>query len=150
MASELKKRPIGIAGVSGNGSSDGLSWDNRPAYRAEHIRIWLLNWNAFCQEADRSFAWAQARADIVQALRQMRPVLRKFFVLYCIYGYEFEQIAGILHCSPATPKQYWYEVFSHLRRVLLDSEIHDRRLLEVKIIPSRDSYTVGPYERVFP
>jgi len=84
--------------------------DGTTRYKPDNVETWLLNWHVFCQEADRRISWALARADIVQAIGRAPNHLQEFFELYCVIGYEFDEIAEIQGVRLSTAKWEWWKL----------------------------------------
>lgn len=137
-----------IQSSSRNSPSDLPNLDSRLLRRTPAvIEVWLLHWPQLYQASDSRFSWAEMRMDILHAVNQIPiPKVRRFFDLYCAYGYEYSEIAKMLECSLSSVRSYWRILRREVRRNLTDTGIRDRPRITEPLSESQRIGAVGPWD----
>jgi RNA polymerase sigma-70 factor (ECF subfamily) len=82
--------------------------------------------------SDNSMLGAIERLNLKRAIRKLPPGYKKLFLLHDIFGYEHNEIAGLLGCSTGCPKSQLHKARRRLRQLLQADGVH----LEAGIVPA--------------
>jgi RNA polymerase sigma-70 factor, ECF subfamily len=68
--------------------------------------------------SDNSMLGAVERLNLKRAIRELPPGYKKLFLLHDVFGYEHNEIAGLLGCSTGCSKSQLHKARRRLRRIL--------------------------------
>jgi RNA polymerase sigma-70 factor, ECF subfamily len=68
--------------------------------------------------SDNSMLGAIERLNLKRAIRQLPAGYKKLFLLHDVFGYEHNEIAGLLGCSTGCSKSQLHKARKRLRRIL--------------------------------
>ena len=68
--------------------------------------------------SDNSMLGAIERLNLKRAIRKLPPGYKKLFLLHDVFGYEHNEIAGMLGCSTGCSKSQLHKARRRLRRIL--------------------------------
>jgi DNA-directed RNA polymerase specialized sigma24 family protein len=95
-------------------------------YTPEVIRRWIEDWPYFFEssDAERSLAWTEIKADILQVVEDMSDRHQDIFILVGMEQCEFPDAARIMKIGLASAYRYWDQLIQEVTWKLRNQRIY--------------------------